>query len=63
MIKTISALSVALFLSACATGQPVTGTMHNCKQHCEQAQCKHGEHCTCADCRDMKGKICPMHAK
>ena len=62
MVKTIATLSVALFLSACATGQPVTGPMHNCKHHCEQ--CNHGEECTCEDCKhmDMTGKICSKHA-
>jgi len=59
MMKTIATLSVALFLSACATGQPVNGIMH----HCEQSHCKNSEKCTCEDCKHMDtGKICPHHA-
>lgn len=61
MLKIITTLSIALFLSACATGQPATSSMLDCKHHCEQSRCERGEKCTCQDCKnmDMTGKICP----
>ncbi len=64
MIKTVATISIALFLSACASVQPTAGTVHQCKHHCEQSQCKHGEQCSCESCKhaDMTGKTCAKHA-
>ncbi len=60
MIKNITILTVTLFLSACATGQPYTGMQHNCKEHCAHMKCMQGEECACG-CKDghMTGEMCP----
>lgn len=63
MSKNIAILTVTLFLSACATGQPYTGTQHNCKEHCAHMKCMQGEECACG-CKGghMTGEMCPKNS-
>jgi len=62
MLKKLPILAIALFLSACATGQPyATQSGHTCTQ-CAEKHCTHEKECTCGcSGAEMSGKTCRDH--